>query len=166
MAILGVDGVPSVANQFNLNRMNSYAQKAQLGDKIFSTKQNFVGLYDFSVQGGATGTINLLDSKGVALKLPANFVITNVIIDNITNPTSTASTTDISIGINSTADLLAIIDETAFDGTGLKAGIPVGTAATAVKVTAEAAVTISFATAAVTAGKVYVALEGFQSQSF
>lgn len=165
MAITGVNGVPTVETRTLLNRMNSHALASLLGDKVHSMKVCMVGKYDFSVQGGAVSTINLLDSKGAALKVPANFVCTNVIIDRVTSPGAITSGT-ISLGLNSTADLLAATNMTAFDGTTLLAGIPVGTAATAIKVTSEATLTATVATTALTAGKFYVSLEGFLSRGF
>lgn len=170
MAIVGLEGACSNEQRGLLNRMNSHSLKALLGDKIFSHKVCMVGKYDFALQGGAISTINLADAKTSAstiqaLKVPANFVITNVIIDRVTSPGAITSGT-ISLGINSTADLLAATNMTAFDGTSLLAGIPVGTAATAVKVTADTPVTVTIATTALTAGKFYVSIEGFYSRSF
>lgn len=165
MAITGVDGVPNVETRTVLNRMNSHAQKVQLGDKIHSMKVCMVGKYDFAVQGGAVSTINLLDSKGAALKVPANFVVTNVIIDRVTSPGAITSGT-ISLGLNSTADVLAAVNMTAFDATSLLAGIPVGTAATAIKIASEATLTATIATTALVAGKFYVSVEGFLSRGF
>lgn len=174
MAITGLNGATTNEERGLLNRMNSHALKTRLGDKIFSHKVCFVGKYDFAVQGGAVSTINLVDAHNTGttlatvnspLKVPANFVITNVIIDRVTSPGAITSGT-ISLGINSTADLLAATNMTAFDGTTLLAGIPVGTAATAVKVTADTPITATIATTALTAGKFYVSVEGFLSRSF
>lgn len=167
MAILGVSGVPTTADQFLLNkRMNKVGEEVQLGDKIFCAKQSFVGKYDFDVQGGAIGTVYLDDSKGEDLRLPDNFVITNVIIDKVTSIQSADSGADISLGQGTAADLLTSTAETSIDGTGLVAGTPVGTAATAVKMSSENRIGLNIATSALTAGKWYVQLEGFQSESF
>lgn len=165
MAITGVDAVPTVETRSILNRMNSHAHKVQLGDKVSSMKVCLVGKYDFAVQGGATGLINLLDSKGAALKVPANFVCTNVLIDRVTSPGAITSGT-ISLGLNSTADVLAALAMTTFDGTSLLAGIPVGTAATAIKIASEATLTATISTTALVAGKFYVSVEGYLSRGF
>lgn len=165
MAIPSLDCAADTGERALLNRMNSHAHAVQLGDKLFSTKQSVIGKYDYSVQGGAVGLINLVDAKGGTLKLPADFVITNVIIDRVTSPGALTSGT-ISLGVNSTADLLAATNNTTFDGTSLLAGIPVGSAATAIKVTADSAVTMTLATTAYTTGKFYVEIEGYQSRSF
>ena len=166
MTVLGVEGTTTINDQDLLNRMNETARLTQLGDKVFSSKVSYLGIYDFSVQGGAVSTINLDDSKGEDLKIPDNFVCTNVIIDKITSVQSADTTSDIAIGLNSTGDILAALAETTADGTGLLAGIPVGTAASAVKTTAEKNATITISTTALTAGKWFVQFEGFLSETF
>lgn len=164
MSIPGLNGAATADDRYILNHMNDSAFKSQLGDKVFSTKVSFLGKYDYSVQGGAISTINLLDAKGQTLKLPANFVITNVILDIQTAPLS-SSTANISLGVNSTADILAATSKTAL-GAGLVAAIPVGTAATSIRVTADSAVTATVTTTALSAGKLFVEIEGFYSRSF
>lgn len=154
------------SDRYALNKMNSSSQKHQLGDALASSKVSFVGKYDFAVSGGAISSINLLDASGASLSLPDNFCCTNVIIDKVTSLQSADSTSDISIGINSTADALAAVDETSCDGTGFHAGIPVGTAATAVKTTAARNPVFVIANTALTAGKWYVQFEGFLSEHF
>lgn len=166
MAILGIDAVPEVSDRALLNRMNSHAQAVQLGDKVFSAKQAIVAKYDFSVQGSNTAGIYLDDAKGEDLRIPANFVITNFVVDRATAiNTSASSAGTFSIGINSTADLLSSTAKTAFDGTGFLAGVPVGTAATNVLVAAESRVLLTHS-AAITAGKFYAVIEGYQGRSF
>ena len=166
MTILGIDGTITDNQRDLLNRMNETARLTQLGDKLFSSKVSYLGIYDFAVQGGAISTINLDDAKGEDLKIPDNFVCTNVIMDKITSVQGSDTTSDIAIGLNSTGDILAALAETTADGTGLIAGIPVGTAATAVKTTAEKNATITITTKVLTAGKWYVQFEGFLSETF
>ncbi len=112
-----------------------------------------LGTYDFSVSGGATGAITLLPGDDL---IPANAVITSVYIDTISALTSGGSAT-VAIGVNTTTDLLTATAYASF--TGITAGIPVSTAATAVKTTAECNITITIGTAALTAGKFNVIAE-------
>lgn len=169
MSINGVKGVADTADQYVLNKMNSHANAAQLGDKIFSQKVSLLGKYDYSLQGGAVGNIALLDSKGSDLKVPENFVVTNVIIDRVTDPSATSADADFLLSMNAATagDLLGATDETAFDGAGsLLAGTPVGTAATSVRATAERTIYFNVKTSAITSGKFYVQLEGYLSRAF
>jgi hypothetical protein len=150
------------------------------GQVVRRSVRVFKGTYDFSLQGGAIGTISLLDAMQTyplsqptllgnsrtfpVLYLPPGFIVLNALIDVITAPTSGGSPTiAISTGVNA-GDIKAA---TAYGSyTGLVAGIPVNTAATAVKVPLTTAqpgsiATIAIATAALTAGKFNVHLEGY-----
>lgn len=135
----------------------------------------YKGIYDFTVQGGVIGNINLSDARHasgklkpsgyVPLILPTNFIVARVLIDVITAPTSGGSATiAVSSGV-SAADLLAATAKASF--TGLIDGIPVNTAATSIKVgqllTGSQGVIpyIAVAVAALTAGKFNVHIEGY-----
>ena len=156
--------------EFRLNRGDAHFAPMALGSQVVRRSfRVFKGVYDFSVQGGAIGAIALYDpvfGKAVPLNIPANFIIWECLIDVITAPTSGGSAT---IAFNSgqtTADLLAATAIASI--TGFVAGIPVGTAASAIKVPSTqaqpgSAVTITVATAALTAGKFNVHLTGFLS---
>lgn len=113
------------------------------------------GLYDFSVLGGAIGSYDLLASTDV---IPNKAVVTNVYFDILTAFTSTGGTGTIALGLNTTIDLLAAVDADTLS-TGLNAGIPVGTAATMKKATADRNLVLTIATAAITAGKAVVFVE-------
>ncbi len=101
--------------------------------------------YDFAFHGGAIGAILL------PLALPANAIIFDGVIDVVTAPTSGGSAT-IALGFNTATDMKAATAIASY--TGLVALVPVGTAATAVKLTADRQLTLTVATAALTAGKV------------
>lgn len=128
---------------------------------VLQKKHVLRALYDFSVSGGAIGAISLLDENGKAAVVPDNAIITDSMIDNITPATSDGSAT-IALGVNTTTDLKAATAYTSY--TGILTGIPVGTAATAVKMTADRTVTATIATAALTAGKFYVMVEYMLSE--
>lgn len=105
--------------------------------------------YDFAENGGAVGAI-LLD-----LVLPDNAVIWDGFFDVVTAPTSGGSAT-IALGLNTATDLKAATAIASY--TGIVALVPVGTAAAAVKLTAERQLTLTIATAALTAGKINIFL--------
>jgi hypothetical protein len=139
----------------NHGSVGSFA-KIQLGTSLMKSREHSLKcVYDFSVQGGAIGTLNLLDVVGKPCVLPNKAIIRDVLIDAVTTLTSGGSAV---VGLSSgktAGDMKA--NATAFSAyTGLVAGVPVGTAATAIKLTADVKPTITIATAALTAGKLNV----------
>lgn len=106
--------------------------------------------YDFAVQGGAIGTITL------APYIPANVIVYGGFFDVVT--TFTGATNTLAIGLNTTTDLLAATAIATYGTIGMHAIIPVATAAAAVKSTAQRQIVLTLATAAVTAGKLFLYL--------
>jgi len=131
-----------------LVKTNPIFNKAQFG-----VKKEVICVYDFAVDTGAIGTY-------VLCKLPDNTIITNVLLDVITAFTSIGGTGTIALMANTANDLLSAIDADTLSA--IHAGIPVGTAATSVKLTADRDITLSIATAAMTAGKVAIHIEYFE----
>lgn len=120
------------------------------------TKGCLLVVYDFAVQGGATGAIPLLDTDGNAAILPAGAIVTNCTFDVITALTTAASGT-MAVNVEAAGDMKAAL--AAASWTGKLAGIPIGTAATWVKTTVPRQVTATIATGAITAGKWYGVIE-------
>jgi uncharacterized membrane protein len=124
--------------------------KAQYGFKKEAT-----GVWDFAVDGGAVGNY-------VLFSLPKNTVITNIIIQCITTPAPTTTST-FALQANTAGDLLAATAVGSNWNAGkLVAGIPVGTAATSVLLTADRDITLVIGTQAFTAGKFVVHCEYFE----
>lgn len=151
-----------------LNGKGGYAPLELGGQVVRRSKRVFKGVYDFDVQGGAVGAVNLYDpmlGENAPLILPPGFVISNVLIDVLTALTSGgAATVALTSGV-AAGDLKAAAGFAGY--TGILAGIPVS-AATAVKVPASTVVPGSvaqavIAVAALTAGKFNVHIEGFLS---
>ena len=151
MAIKKENGQSVADSKVYLNKMNSTAYKVKMGNQLDSQKGSVKAIYDFAVSGGAVSTISLLDDDGVAVVLPDNAIITSVYVDIITAMVSTGGTGTIALNSEGAGDLLAAVDADTLSG--IAAGIPVGTAATAVKLTAERTLSVAIATAALTAGK-------------
>lgn len=143
-----------------LDKMNSTAAKVRLGQLLRNQKGVAVGIWDFAVNGGAVSTISLLDSEGKAIVLPANAVVTDAFVDIITAMTSTGNNGTIAINLQSAGDLLSAVDADTLSG--VAAGIPVGVAATAIKLTAERTLTVAIATNALLSGKFAVYVEWIQ----
>jgi hypothetical protein len=148
----------SIDKRQNLDRMNSSSIKNKLGTELDNCKNNVKGVYNFAVVGGAVADIALKDIEGATLKLPAGAIITNVIVHVVTACTSGGSAT-VAIKANSAADLCGATAVASLTGNALIAGVPVGTAATAVRLTAERTIYATIGTAALTAGKLHVFID-------
>lgn len=113
-----------------------------------------IGEYDFAVDGGAIGTIALRGSGGLGGALPNGAVIVGGYLEIDTNfTTGTAAT--MAIQANAANDLVSatVVSGAPFSTTGIKAIIPIFTAATMIKITAARSLTAVIATGTITAGK-------------
>lgn len=134
--------------QFNQDRTS------RLGRELCGKVHVVKAVYDFAVDGGATGDHNLSDEEGNLIVIPSGAIVKQVIIDEVTAVTGADS---IDLNLNTGNDLLNAKDFTGVSG--LAAGIPVSSAATAVKATADRQLTLSINTNAMTAGKLHIYLE-------
>lgn len=142
-----------LGDQFSLNQETS----APLGDRLIKETVHTLKLqYNFADQGGTIGAINLRGEDGKSARLPKGAIIRDCIIDVVTTPVGATAT--IAIGTGQAAnDLKAALAVASY--TGLVACVPVGTAASAIKLTADRTPTMTVATAALTAGKFYVLVD-------
>jgi len=110
--------------------------------------------YDFAVEGGVVGSIDL-----AADTIPANSVILGGFVDVITPPTSGGAGT-LGIGVESGADIVAAaaVSGAPWSTTGRKSVIPVFTGATSVRTTVARTIKGIIAAANLTAGVVDVYL--------
>jgi hypothetical protein len=107
------------------------------------------GRYDFAVDGGAVGDIDLtLDAQ-----IPANAIVLGGFVEVDTAPTSGGSAT-VAVKVEGAADIVAAaaIGGAPWSTTGRKSVIPVFTGATTVKTTTARKIQATVATAALTAG--------------
>ena len=139
-------------------------QKHLAGTKLVrQTKLLLQAYYDFSKQGGAVGTMNLLDCNGHPASLPMGAVITDTIIDVIVAPTSGGSAT-VALSSGVTAADLKAATAIASLPVGLAAGTQIGTLATYLKLTADSSyMQMTIGTAPLTAGKMIFAVEFYVS---
>lgn len=142
---------------FQFNHSSGF-QNNLLGSKIIRDNMRDLKVqYNFAKTGGAIGTQNLaypndpsVPGASTSMQLPKNALVFGCYIDVITAPTSGGSPTIALSTGQSAGDLKAA---TAFGSfTGIVACIPVGTAATAIKMTADRTMTVTIATAALTGG--------------
>ena len=108
--------------------------------------------YDFAKDGGAVGDIEL------GPYLPVNAIITSGMIHVETAATSGGSAT-VALKVNTAEDVLAATAVGSLTLNALLDVVPVGTAATAIRTTALKKLTMTIATATLTAGKIRVVLE-------
>jgi hypothetical protein len=106
--------------------------------------------YSFAADGGAISTI----TPSINSTIPANAIIVGVILNPTTALTSGGSAT-IAVGTSAGSSTTALKGATAvasYTLDAVMAGVPVFTAASAVKLSAAGSITITVATAALTAG--------------
>lgn len=139
------DAIVAIANSLNSAIKNGRLQMGSVaGNDVVDA------VYDFAVQGGAIGTITL------PVQIPAKAIVIGGFLDVITAPTSGGSAT-VAINVEGAADVQAPTAIASLT-TGRKALIPVFTAASSVKTTIQRNVTVTIATAALTAGKFHIVL--------
>ncbi len=140
-----------------LTKMNSCTPLEGSGTELHRTLNCIKGVWDFAVQGGAVSSINLKDDLGNDCILPNGAIVVNGTIDILTAMASAGNAGTMALGLNTTTDLKAAVDADTLSG--LVATIPVGTAATSVKLTAQRQLKLTIATEALTAGKIAVYLQ-------
>lgn len=113
------------------------------------------GRYNFAVDGGAVGDIDLTTDA----QIPANAIILGGFAEVDTVPTSGGSAT-IAVKVEGAGDIIAAaaISGAPWSTTGRKSVVPVFTGATTVKTTAARKIQATVATAALTAGAFDVVL--------
>jgi hypothetical protein len=150
--------------EYQKNSESGLNSQIAFGTESFKlSKKTMVATLDFSVLGGAVGALTLKDPNGKNAILPKGAVITSAMLDVITAPTSGGSAT-IAFGTGQAANDLKTATAIA-SLTGIVACIPVGTAATAIKLTADSTMSATVATAALTACKINVLVEYYVSST-
>lgn len=142
--------------QFGLNKASPGAMaKYQLGTMSISNRIHIAkAKYDFAVQGGAQTTFNLVGENGQPVVLPNKAVVVDCLIDVLTVGAA-GGTGTLALGTGQAGnDLKAAFAAASY--TGRVACVPVGTAATAIKLTADRTMTGTIATANWTQGKLWV----------
>lgn len=140
---------------FDLNRASPGAMaKHHLGTRTVSGSiQIAKAKYDIAVQGGGTGTKDLVGEDGKPVILPDKAVIVDCLIDVLT-PGATSASGTVALTAQSAGDLKGTTAAASY--TGRVACVPVGTAATAIKLTANRTLTYTIATGPLTNGKFWV----------
>lgn len=143
---------------FKLNRSSKLFRDLSVGTQV-SGGNWMRAIWDFKIQGGATGDKVLVDAEGQPAKLPANAIVYDCLMDVDTPVIAGAITsTTISVSSNAVADLKAATNGHTglFDAKGRIACTPTGTAATAVKMTSEAVLKLRVNSEALTGGRINV----------
>lgn len=152
--------------RFVLNQ--GYGAEAQLGTQTIDKKVQVLKLvYDFSVLSGSASTVySLKDTDAKNAVIPANALIVDCMIDVITAPTSLSSSLTLAIGTGVGAASTELKTATAIGSyTGIVACVPVGSAATAIKIASAVTPTLSVGSQGdLTAGKINVLLQYILSE--
>ncbi len=144
------------AAQYGLNQASpNQMATQQLGTNLISQKVHIAkAKYDFALQGGAQVTGNLVGEDGKPVVLPNKAVVVDCLIDVLTAGAA-GGTGTMSLGTGQAGnDLKSVFAAASY--TGRVACVPVGTAATAIKLTADRTMTYTIATANWTQGKLWV----------
>lgn len=168
MAILAMPNqsfaMPIPANvEFRLNHGTaSGGPGVMLGYQVISNKVQLLRCtYDFAVLGGSSAAaLSLRAPDGSVCKLPNKAIVKQALIDVVTalNSTSFTGIATVALGTGQAAnDIKTATTYSTYSA--VMAGIPVGTAATAIKMTAERTPTITIATRDLSAGKINVFIE-------
>lgn len=135
--------------EFMLNH-NVSGDKTGLGYQVVSNKIQLVKCkYDFSVLGGAISTLTLKGADGGSCVIPDNAVVLDSYVDVVTALAGTGAYVSFSTG-KAAADIKALTAIASV--TGILRGIPDGTAAAAIKMTADVNPKMVISSAALTAG--------------
>lgn len=134
--------------------VNKYADGA-LGNLLHKSLNVVKGTYDFTVQAGAIGSLNLNDDTGVPLILPNGATVLYAVVVHSVACTSGGSAT-VSLGLKTAVDVLAATAVASM--TGVVPGAPTFAANAITSFGADKPLTMAIATATLTAGKFSVYL--------
>jgi hypothetical protein len=135
--------------EYMLNH-NVAGDKVGLGYQVVSNKIQLVKCkYSFAVQGGSISTVTLKGADGASCTIPDNAVVLDSYIDVVTAFAGAGAYLSFSTG-KAAADIKALTAIASV--TGVLRGIPDGTAAAAIKMTADVVPKMVIASAALTAG--------------
>lgn len=154
--------IPVMANanitarqQFLLNAAPAPLATARLGDLVNKT-QNLVRVtWDYTVDGGAVGTIS--PSRGAVL--PASAIITRAWFNTLTTLVAGSGTPTIAWNSEGAGDIYAAATYANFTAANFVAGIEDGTTTHSLKMLADRTVKMTIASASVTAGKIDLFIE-------
>lgn len=131
---------------------------AQLGTELVDNQVRALRAnYDFSIQAGSSAAnfpIFLKGPDGSSAIIPNKAIIKSVYIDTVTALVDVSTGVRLAFGANTDVDLKAATASGSF--TGVIAGIPVDTAATAVKATADRALKMTVTGGNISSGKLNV----------
>ena len=134
----------------------SSLQASQLGTEVVDgVVKTMRANYNFSVQGGSSSaTMFLKAPDGSSAAIPNKAIIKSVYIDTVSSIVDVSTGVRIAFGANTDVDLKASTASGSF--TGIIAGIPVDTAATAVKMTADRPLTMKVTGGNISSGQLNV----------
>lgn len=148
----------STNGAYEINRAGDVWAKYQAGTQLLSATQFGVkAQWSFADQGGAASSdLVLHDLFGQPVKLPAGSIITNCLIDVVTQPVSSTGSGSLALSSKAVADLKAATFPAGWTTTLPLVCIPIGTVGTMIEATSEMTLKIRTGSEALTAGKINV----------
>ncbi len=144
-SIIGQAMVSGVANDIGFVHIKKGQVNPSAGVDGIHNKYVARATYEPTVDGGAVG------DHGLGVTIPDNAIIMRGICDIVTAFTSTSNDGTMALKVQSAGDLLAAVDADTLSG--IKELIPVGTAATMIKLTANRELTVTVAVHELLTGK-------------
>lgn len=158
--VFGAAAITS-SGAYKLNRASKLDRDLASGTKLLdATQMGVKAQWDYSVSGGAASSdITLLDHEGRPVTLPAGAIITDCLIDVVTQPDSSTDSVKLAFSSSAVADLKAAAFPTTYVTTSRIACIPEGTEANMIKMASEATLKMRVGSEAATAGKINIWVE-------
>lgn len=159
MAAAGIPAPSVVKDLLNRPGMGTL-RAAQLGTQVVDKKvQVMRATYDFAKKGGVKNVaISLMDVDGKDAVLPKGAIIKRVLVHVITGVTSSGAAT-VAFGAAAADDLLGATAKASLGADVMADGVPDGTAAKVIALTAAKTLTATIGTANLTAGKIELFVE-------
>lgn len=139
-------------------RLSKFTPMEDMAEVVHHQLGCMQAVYDYSVDGGAVGTIGLKDVFGNKALLPSGALIKKVII-HVEAALTSGGLATISVGSEAAGDLKGATAVASYSLAANLDGIPDGAAANIVRLTAERQISIAVAVAALTAGKMHVFID-------
>lgn len=143
---------------YKLNRSSKLFRDLSVGTRL-SSGGWMKARWAYAVQGGAASDVTLVDDEGIAAKLPKGAIIQDCLIDVVT-PVTAANVTSSSVAFSSNAvgDLkaLAFSHVAGYNTSQRISCLPVGTAASSVKMTSEATLKMRIGSEPLTGGRINI----------
>lgn len=150
--------VPIVATEFQVINRTGVTRTKRTGTV---PRELAVATFDTAANDSAGVANTAIGAHGLGVYLPTKAIVTRAWYDNVTAPDSAAHTATIAIKIQAANDLktATLVSDATFTTLGANEGVPDGTAAKMIKLTAVREIVVTTAVQVLTAGKLNIYVE-------